>query len=571
MNLRNVLESLGIESSDYSDAEIDQAFEEYPVLWVLKHGIKNEQGLPIEFEKRRWQIDMWNDMSPKQATLKPPQIGETVKNSVKAFFVAKTLRKDIIYTLPTDEDIRAMAGGKINRIIAQNPILQDWVKDKDSVEQKQCGDAIIYYRSTWSTKSATMHSSSLNIHDEVDSSNADVINQYETRLEAQENEKDKWRWYFSHPSLAGFGIDIWWQQSDKKEWIITCECGKQQILTWPESIDLDRKCYQCKYCTAELSDDVRIYGQWKPTAKGEFSGYHVSQLMLYNKSAEDIINSRNDPHKTEQYFYNYVLGLPYVGSENKITSDVVLKNVVPEVNEQNGRVIIGVDTGTPWYLTCMNKQGVFYYEQLKKPGDVGVDPLYDPKERVRELLKRWPNSIVVGDQGGDISPLRILQAQMPGRVYLVTYRKDRKKKEMITWGEDDEQGTVRVDRNDYFQLMVEQLRDTGRIRLCGKPEEWQEWAEHFDNVYREVKTVMEKPGKDVATNYGVELIWKRNGADHYCHTLLYCLVGMDKFANATGEFISRTDAIRFPIGTKQDNTVSARRILGKKIQGFVDF
>lgn len=562
---------MGIESSDYSDAEIDQAFEEYPVLWVLKHGIKNEQGLPIEFEKRRWQIDMWNDMSPKQATLKPPQIGETVKNSVKAFFVAKTLRKDIIYTLPTDEDIRAMAGGKINRIIAQNPILQDWVKDKDSVEQKQCGDAIIYYRSTWSTKSATMHSSSLNIHDEVDSSNADVINQYETRLEAQENEKDKWRWYFSHPSLAGFGIDIWWQQSDKKEWVITCECGKQQILTWPDSIDSQRKCYQCKYCKAELSDDMRIYGQWKPTAKGEFSGYHVSQLMLYNKSAEDIINSRNDPHKNEQYFYNYVLGLPYVASENKISSDVVLKNVVPEVNEQDGRIIIGVDTGTPWYLTCMNKQGVFYYEQLKKPGDVGVDPLYDPKERVRELLKRWPQAIVVGDQGGDISPLRILQAQMPGRVYLVTYRKDRKKKEMITWGEDAEIGTVRVDRNDYFQLMVEQLRDTGRIRLNGKPEEWQEWAEQFDNVYREVKTVMEKPGKDTATNYGVELIWKRNGPDHYCHTLLYCLVGMDKFANATGEFIKRSDSYRFPVGTKQDNTISARRVLGKQMQGFVDF
>lgn len=557
---------MGIESSDYSDAEIDQAFEEYPVLWVLKHGIKNEQGLPIDFEKRRWQIDMWNDMSPKQATLKPPQIGETVKNSVKAFFVAKKLHKDIIYTLPTDEDIRAMAGGKINRIVAQNPILGDWVKDHDSVEQKMCGDAIIYYRSTWSTKSATMHSSSLNIHDEVDSSNAEVINQYETRLEAQENEDDKWRWYFSHPSIAGFGIDIWWQQSDKKEWVITCTCGKEQILTWPDSIDPQRACYQCKYCRVEIDDETRIWGQWKPTARGEFSGYHVSQMMLYNKSAQDILDSFNDPNKNEQYFYNYVLGLPYVASENKISSDVVLKNVREGVNQQGDRIIIGVDTGLPIHLTCMNKQGVFYYKALGAPSKD-----YNPYDELEGLLKRWPTSIIVADQGGDLIGIRKLQAMYPGRVYLVWYRKDRKTKEMITWGENDEQGTVRVDRNNYFQWMVEQLRDLGRIPINGKVDEWTDWAAHFDNVYREIKTTMEKPGKDVATNYGVELIWKRNGADHFCHTLLYCLVGMDRFANATGSFIKRDDINRFPVASRSDNTISARRVLGKKMQGFVDF
>lgn len=515
-NLRNILESLGIESSDYSDKEIDQAFEEFPVLWILKHGIKNESGFPLDFSKRRFQIDMYNDMSPKQVTLKPPQIGETVKNLVKSFFVAKKKKKDIIYTLPTDGDIKDMAGGKINRIVAQNPIFQEWVKDHDSVEQKQVGDNIIYYRSTWASKAAMMVSSSLNMHDELDASNMDVVTQYQTRQEAQDSEDDKWRWVFSHPSVAGFGVDVYWQMSDKKEWVITCDCGKQQILTWPESIDSLRKCYQCKYCKAELSDETRIWGEWKKTAKGEWSGYHVSQLMLYNKTAKDILDAFNDPLKNEQYFYNYVLGLPYVGSENKIPSSVVMKNVVPEVNEQGDRIIIGVDTGTPWYLTCMNKQGVFYHEQLKRPGEQGVDPNYDPKERLRELLKKWPTSIVIGDQGGDLSPLRILQAQMPGRVYLCQYKKDRKKKEMITWGEDDQIGMVYVDRNDYFQLMVEHLRDTGRIRINGTPEEWSEWAEQFDNVYREIKTTMEKPGKDSAANYGVELIWKRNGPDHYC-------------------------------------------------------
>lgn len=565
--LRKELETWGLDLSDYSDAEIDQALEEYPVLWVLKHNLKNETGFPIEFEKRRWQIDMWNDLSPKQVTLKPPQIGETIKNLVKSFFVAKKLHKDIIYTLPTEDDVRDMAGGKINRIIAQNTILQEWVRDKDSVEQKQVGENIIYYRGTWTSKAAMMVSSSLNMHDEIDASNADTIVQYETRLEAQDDESKKWRWYFSHPSIAGHGVDIYWQQSDKKEWVITCEdCTKQQILTWPDSIDPIRQCYQCKYCKKALTDEERIWGEWKPTATGEFSGYHVSQLMLYNKTAVDILNSFNDPKKNEQYFYNYVLGLPYVGSENKITSDVVLKNVVPEINEQGDRIIIGVDTGLPIHFTCMNKQGAFYYGQCKPPS-----ASYDPYDELEGLLNRWPTSIIVADQGGDLIGIRKLQAKYPGRVYLVFYRKDRKSKEMVEWGEKEEQGTVRVDRNQYFQWMVEQLRDTGRIRLNGKVEEWSDWAKQFDNVYREIKVALDKPGKDVATNYGAELIWKRNGADHFCHTLLYCLVGLEKYGTAGAVFIKKDDSMRFPLASRVNNTIPARRPLGRKIQGYVEF
>lgn len=553
--------------STYSDDEISAAFELYPTLWVKKYKIKNEVGMPIEFEKRKYLYDIYNDLSPLQVLLKPPQIGATVMNTIKAFYVAKKLKRDIIYTLPTDTDITDMVGGAINRIIAQNPILMDWVKDHDTIEQKFVGNNIIRYRGTFTPKQATMVPSGCNIHDEVDSSNSVVITQYENRLQAQED--GGYRWYFSHPSIAGHGVDLYWQQSDKKEWVITCgHCMKQQILMWPESINLERGTYQCKGCKQTLEQEMRINGDWKPTAQGMFSGFHVSQLMLYNKSAIDIINSKNDPQKNEQFFYNYVLGLPYVGSENKITSDVVLKNVTPEVNEQNGRVIIGVDTGLPIHLTCMNKQGAFYFESLKAPSAT-----YDPYDRIRELMAKWPDSVVVADQGGDLIGIRKLQADYPGRVYLVYYRKDRKSKEIIRWGEDKDQGIVVVDRNRMFQLMVEQLRELGRIHLNGTVEDWTPWAENFDKVYRELKVALDKPGKDVATNYGAELIWKRNGADHFCHTLLYCLVGLDKFGNDSATFIRKGNPMKgIPKALEASSGfVRAAQVRSIKQEGYVDF
>ena len=132
-------------------------------------------------------------------------------------------------------------------------------------------------------------------------------------------------------------------------------------------------------------------------------------------SAEKIINDFET--KDAQYFYNYVLGLPYVGSENKIDPATVLKNCTDVINDQNGINVIGVDTGLPIHFTVGNTQGIFYYGKCKPPSDT-----YDPYDTIESLLKRWPRSIVVSDQGGDLIGIRKLQAKYPGRVFLCFYR-----------------------------------------------------------------------------------------------------------------------------------------------------
>lgn len=488
-----------------------------PSLWVQKHNIKNEAGLPIEFDSHYFLKDIYDDMSDFQVVLKPPQVGMTVLQLIKTLWCAMKKKWDIIYTLPTSADVTDMAGGKVNRIIAQNPILSTWVKDHDTVEQKAVGDNIIYYRGTYTNKAAMMVSSKLNAHDEVDASDASVITQYETRLEAQSDGK---RWYFSHPSIAGHGVDIHWQQSDKKEWFITCpSCKDQHILVFPGCINMETKQYICKTCKAVLPDYARNYGEWRPTTEGKFSGYHISQMMCGWISAENIIEKKNDPNKTEQYFYNYVLGLPYVGSDNKIEPEVVLRNVTPVVNDQDDRIIIGVDTGLPIHYILLNKQGVFYN---------GTCTSYDTLEG---LLNRFPKSILVSDQGGDLIGIRELQKKYQNRVFLCYYRRDRKTKDMIKWGENGEYGTVIVDRNRMIQMMVEQMRDVGRFKLNGSREDWQPLANHFGNIYRVAKE----------TPFGVEYSWERNGPDHFCHALLYALVGLDKFVDTKAVIIGGND------------------------------
>lgn len=510
---------------------MSEAMEYLPSLWIIKHQIKTSSGLPFEFKSRRFMWDFINDLSPLQALLKPPQIGATESEIVKSIWVAKKLRKDIIYTLPTQSDVYDMGGGKVNRMVAQNPIIKSWVKHHDTVEQKSVGENIIFYRGTFSTKQAMMVSSSLNIHDEVDASDPSVITQYETRLQARAG---GWRWYFSHPSIAGFGVDVYWSRSDKKEWYITCPtCSHEQYLQWPHNISRERRTFICSTCKADLPDEARANGQWRnqdgvpwtgSVAGGyEFSGWHVSQLMCDWITAANILNAFDDPQKTEQYFYNYVLGLPYVGSDNKIMPEVVLRNCTTNVNEQQPTVVIGIDTNHSLQYVLMNKQGAFFNKMCPP-----VSATYDPYQEIEALMRRFENSIVVADQGGDLIGVRILQAKYPGRVFLCHYRKDRKTKELITWGKDSELGSVVVDRNRMLQLIIEQLRDTGRVNLNGSKEDWKLLAEHFGNMYRTVKE----------TPFGNEYVWERSGPDHLAHALLYAMVGLDKYSDQEAKIIN---------------------------------
>lgn len=484
-----------------------------PTLWVQKYKIKNEAGLPIELDQDHYFMrQILNDMSPLQVILKAPQIGMTVSQIIKTMFVAKKEGRDIIYTLPTAADVNDMAGGKINRLIAQNPILQQWVKEHDTVEQKTVGKNIIYYRGTFSTKQAMMVSSQLNVHDEVDASNQEVITQYETRLQAT---TDGWRWYFSHPSLAGNGVDKYWEQSDKKHWFVTCPaCKLEQFLGWPDSVDPERECYICKGCQAELSDDTRRFGEWKPTAQGAFSGYWVPQLMCAWIPAAKVLQDFEE--KPEDYFYNFVLGLPYVGGGNKVIRDDIMGNLTSKINEQKGRIVIGLDTGLPNWATIGNQDGLFYY---------GPTNGY---EEVRQWLRRWPNSILVADAGGDLVGSRQLKEDFPGRVFLCHFSVDRKTMELIRWGEHEEFGNVIADRNRMIQLVVDEFKSR-RIPLQGDEKDWHDYWLHFDNIYR---TVEENK------LHVLERKWERKGPDHLVLATVYWRIGMDRFGGSSGLVIA---------------------------------
>ena len=154
-------------------------------------------------------------------------------------------------------------------------------------------------------------------------------------------------------------------------------------------------------------------------------------------------------------------------------------------------------------------------------------------------MDRFPKAIIVADQGGDLIGIRKLQAKHPGRVFLCWYRKDRKGKELIKWGEGKELGSVVADRNRVIQLVVEQMREPGRFRLNGTEEDWKPLANHFGNIYRVVKE----------TPFGNEYVWERSGPDHFVHALCYAVIGFDRFQESEAKIVGAAGLLDgIPVG-----------------------
>jgi hypothetical protein len=486
---------------------VSAAMEKYPALWLKKYGMKTEKGLPLEYEDHRFMLPIINAMAtePLICAIKGAQITFTTTATLASFWVGKHLGVDQIYTLPTADDRNQFVGDKVNRLIAQNPILQSYTKDKDTIEQKQIGGNLIHYRGTFTQKAAMMVSSDINYYDEVDASDQKVIEQYSTRLQ---HSKLKWERWFSHPSVPETGVDIQWQRSDRRHWLIKCShCNERQFLEL-SSIDNEKEIFKCKKCGGEIYDNNRRNGEWIAEVSGKpIVGFWIPLLICPWVSARDICNYKRT--KSEEYFYNKVLGLPYAGSGTKLTKEALYRNLTPNFlyPDRNERIVVGVDTGLQLHYVMGGNKGLPFY---------GAAEDYDELD---SIAQRWPKSVFVIDQGGDIIGSRKFKEKWKGRVWLCSYGEDRKTDSLYRWNDDDH--SCITDRNRSLTLLVQYFEEQ-RIPLQGTKEDWYDYWLHWNNLTKV---------KDEDSHGRIKYVWARNGDDHWAHATNYWATGMSRFGD----------------------------------------
>lgn len=485
--------------------------------WITQEEIKNEKGQLIDFDTHPFLFDIYGDQSKDLTVMKAAQVGMSTAEIIKNHFDAKQNKIDIIYTLPTDNDRNAFVGGKVNRIIANNPSMIEDVKDKDSIEQKQIGNSMIYFRGTWSKKAAIMVAADRLSHDEKDSSKLDVIADYQSRTQHSQYKQTH---TFSHPSLPETGVHADWLRSDQKHWFVKCpHCNHWQYLSWNTeivskmSIDLERRMFVCKKCREELPSWAIATGQWVAKYPDRpMSGYWVPLLIAPWITAGEIIDKFQHPDTTPEFFWTKVLGLPYADGSSKLLRKSFFQNLTNKrwAPGKEERVIIGVDTGLRVDFVLGTKAGLFHHGDCEDYSELDV------------FMKRWPRAIAILDGGGDILRTRAFKEKWPGRVFLCYLTGDKKKNEMVSWGTGDEQGAATADRNRLIQLVVDEFRYK-RIPVHGTMDDWFEYWLDWNNLSK-MKVL------DPDTNAVKGYKWIRSGRDHRALATVFWRVGMRRFA-----------------------------------------
>ena len=493
-------------------------------IFLEVYGIKNEQGHKLDFHDHAYLWDIYQDFSPNQACMKAAQICFTTTAIIKSLWLTKQNKMDMIYTMPTYSDVGTLVTSKVNRIIEQNPIFQEWTSKRDTIEQKRVGDSVIYYRGTWSEREALSITSDLNVHDEVDRSNLKVVEQYASRLQ---HSKFQWQWQFSNPSVPEVGVHKMYNRSDQKHWFVTCpKCNKKQFLVMENIFPKETGGYYfgCNNCQTELD---RRNGEWiarwknltynKETNPMGVNGYWISLLMAPWVSANTI--KELERTKPADYFANFVLGIPYTGSGNVVIKDVIMRNLTSEINTQEGRIVIGVDPGSDIRYVIGNAQGIFYYGECKNYKELEV------------LMNRWQKAIMIIDSGGDLIASRELRDRYKNRIFLAYYRQDRKCEDLFSW--DDDEGSVSIDRNRTIQLVIDELTDR-RIPIYGNETDWYDYWIHWSHIYK----VSEEDSLGQ-----IRAKWQRSDRDDWVHATVYWRAGMDRFMEGKGEIINIQESL----------------------------
>ena len=242
------------------------------------------------------------------------------------------------------------------------------------------------------------------------------------------------------------------------------------------------------------------------------------------KQHQDILDYYNT--KSKEYFYNFVLGKPYVGGGNKLTWEMFAQNLTPEVLTPRDEepMVIGIDTGLKLDYVMGCREGLFFHGEAKDYDELDTQ------------MRRWKKAIAIVDCGGDLIGSRQFKERWPGRVYLCFLSNDRKTEELVKWGQNEEYHTCRADRDRMIQLVVDEFRER-RIKVEGTEEDWHDYWVHWNALTRikieDPKTMQHKGFK-----------WVRSAADHKALATVFWRVGMMRFGHGKASFIGEDDFLK---------------------------
>lgn len=494
---------------------MNQHKQYYSILqWIVSENIVNEKGEIFDFRDRPFLLDILTDFNPNIAVTACAQVGKSVSFSIKILFAVKYLHFNCLYTMPSDSDVNEFVSSKFNKIVQAN-IHEFAGMETNNIERKELNNRFIFFKGTISKTAAISTTADLLVHDEVSRSDQGAIETYKSRTKASQY---KGRWLFSNPGGERDELDIAFGKSNQKEWIVTCPlCRDEHEMVWPDSIDMEKKCFVCRECKLPISDNVRRGGKWVAQNPGsKNSGYHISHLMCAWITAEDIINdSQGDP----AYFNNFILGKSYSPGDLSVTKSTILDIWTPKILDEGPR-FIGIDVGNIKHYVIRTAKGVIKIGKFTNWMDLD------------DILKMWKPTSGVIDAMPDNTMAKHYVATYPF-MKMSFFQENTNNPQLIVWfGEGDRQGIVYSHRDRILDRMLTDMIEAKYLIGVQPDKNFTEYIKHYETLRR----------AKVINNKGIErYCWdSTTGVDHYVFADLYSYLAME--GAGAGAFFAENSA-----------------------------
>lgn len=424
---------------------------------------------------------------------------------------------NVAYVLPTQDMSQLLTESKLNKIIANNPVIRNAVKSSN-FQRKSIGDKMLYLAYTHGSAGGIAFSSDINIYDEYARSKISTIHQLRSRLL---NSKHGYEWAISNPNLVADEFDRFYQKSSQKHWAFKCsKCSKWQTFDFEENVHWEAEIFQCKHCKLPLSDEDRVLsGQWVEKYRDrDISGYWIHQAMRLNANVAEM---KYEKEKSMRDFTNMYMGLPYSASDLQVNFNLIKKNLVPPKTPK-GAICIGFDvgaaTGHAYSVLC---DGVLIDSGFARDW-----------EAVRELINRYGAQMVAVDNGPELSQAMALQQDYKfGMVWRVKFTR-MKPDETLIYEEDS--CSMRVHRSQYIDHLVHEIGEgkhkfgfdelDPRIKL---------FADHFSTLGSTVE-------EDASGNMQIKWDSPDNAADHLAFSYFYAMLAWGRLQEFNTNYASFT-------------------------------
>lgn len=495
--------------------------------------MKLPKGEPLDFGTHPFLADPYRDTHQELVFLKGAQLGFSTLSIIRTLWAVTKFPISAIYTFPTTEDVTRFTASRINPIIAGSEYLKSRILNADSVRMKQFAHhpvqrgeptgpvSTIYFNGAQNDKDATTADADLLIHDEEDRSNAQVIEQYESRLD---HSRFKWKIRISTPTTPGAGIDRAFRNSDQRAWMHRCpRCNHEFTMSFPDCIVPDtiaeveagaEAYYVCPSCRDRLPEEARITGRWVPLYPGRdrSHGYAVSQMAAPWISAERILDRRQKA-SYEADFWNLVMGQPWIDATDALTREAILSRQDPmRAMQRYGQGgFMGVDVGSSLDVVIdeleAGQSRTVYMGRHKEFAE--LDQLMNdfhvracvidayPEERLaKEFQQRWGRT-----------------------VWRAAYINNPTAPREWDWNEDTQ--VVKLPRTEFLSQSATELLTVHVLpRFDGSPA-WEAFIRHHENsqkvpVFNDSETAQQSRMID-------RYEWIDRGPDHFFHARSYAM------------------------------------------------